>query len=99
MPPKKNHQPPVGELNALEAAAEAPDPAAPAWAALEADDDARRLNHCLEGLEPKQASAIRTAFFDGLTYDALARQLDVPLGTVKSWIRRGLAGLKACLDT
>ena len=83
----------------LEAAAEVADGAAPAWAALEADDDARRLAACLEALDEKQSSAIRTAFFDGVTYEALAQRLGAPLGTVKSWIRRGLASLRTCLDS
>jgi RNA polymerase sigma-70 factor (ECF subfamily) len=82
----------------LEAAAEIADGAAPAWAALEADDDARRLAACLEALDEKQSSAIRTAFFDGVTYEALAVRLGAPLGTVKSWIRRGLASLRTCLE-
>jgi RNA polymerase sigma-70 factor (ECF subfamily) len=89
----------VRQTQPIEAAAEVADSAPPAWSGLEADDDARRLNHCLEGLEQRQASAIRTAFYEGLTYEALSRKLNVPLGTVKSWIRRGLAGLKACLDS
>ena len=44
------------------------------------------------------ASAIRTAFFDGVTYDALAARAGVPIGTMKSWIRRGLQRLKTCLE-
>ena len=34
----------------------------------------------------------------GLTHEELATRLDTPLGTVKSWVRRGLAQLKECLD-
>jgi RNA polymerase sigma-70 factor (ECF subfamily) len=82
----------------LEAAAETPDGAAPAWALLEAEDDSRRLAACLDALDERQSSAIRTAFFDGMTYEALAVRLGAPLGTVKSWIRRGLAGLRTCLE-
>jgi len=41
---------------------------------------------------------IRTAFFEGVAYEALARRLETPLGTVKSWIRRGLAKLRGCLE-
>jgi DNA-directed RNA polymerase specialized sigma24 family protein len=41
---------------------------------------------------------VRTAFFEGVTYDALARMLSVPLGTMKSWIRRSLISLRACLE-
>ncbi|RBC12543.1 sigma factor-like helix-turn-helix DNA-binding protein, partial [Xanthomonas oryzae] len=41
---------------------------------------------------------IRTAFFEGITYEELAARTDTPIGTIKSWIRRGLAKLKACLE-
>jgi RNA polymerase sigma-70 factor (ECF subfamily) len=41
---------------------------------------------------------IRTAFFDGLSYSDLAARAGVPLGTMKSWIRRGLQRLKDCLE-
>ncbi len=42
--------------------------------------------------------AIRAAFLDGATYDELAQRMDVPLGTMKSWIRRSLQRLKSCLE-
>ena len=57
-----------------------------------------RLEHCLEGLEPKRRSLIRAAFFDGLTYEELAARIEAPLGSIKSWIRRGLLQLRECLD-
>lgn len=60
--------------------------------------DNRALNHCLETLDERQRHAIRTAFFEGLSYNELAQKLDTPLGTVKSWVRRGLLKLKDCLD-
>jgi RNA polymerase sigma factor (sigma-70 family) len=65
---------------------------------MESDETAHQLRHCLEGLEERQRAAIRTAFFDGVTYAELAEQQDVPLGTMKSWVRRGLARLKECLE-
>lgn len=57
----------------------------------------RRLHLCLDQLEERQRGAIRTAFFDGLTYAELAERQGVPLGTMKSWVRRGLMKLKDCL--
>jgi RNA polymerase sigma-70 factor (ECF subfamily) len=57
-----------------------------------------RLGACLDGLEERQRHAIRAAFFGGIVYAELAAQLSTPLGTVKSWIRRGLARLRDCLD-
>lgn len=63
-----------------------------------ADEDAHTLHDCLKGLEERQGMAIRTAFFDGLTYAEIAERQSVPLGTMKSWVRRGLAKLKECLE-
>ena len=62
------------------------------------DQAERALHLCLDALDDRQRLAIRTAFFDGLTYAELAERGEVPLGTVKSWIRRGLLRLKECLD-
>ena len=69
-----------------------------AEALLEAADDAGRLQGCLSELDKRTETVIRTAFFEGVTYEALAQRMDAPLGTVKSWIRRGLARLKGCLE-
>lgn len=66
--------------------------------AVEQDSEQRRLNSCLSTLQDQQRTVIRTAFFDGCTYEALAARTGVPLGTMKSWIRRGLQSLKACLE-
>lgn len=71
-----------------------PSPEAAALAA----DDGRALTNCLEELQEKQRAAIREVYFGGLTYDELARQTGTPLGTVKSWIRRGLGKLRDCLE-
>jgi len=63
---------------------------------LLSEQDAK-LHLCLDQLEARQRDAIRTAFFDGLTYAELAERRAVPLGTMKSWVRRGLVRLKDCL--
>lgn len=65
--------------------------------AMLADEQQQRLHLCLDQLDDRQRGAIRTAFFDGLTYAELATRQAVPLGTVKSWVRRGLMRLKDCL--
>ena len=62
------------------------------------DEESHLLHECLELLEQRQRSAIRTAFFDGVTYADLAERESVPLGTMKSWVRRGLARLRECLE-
>ncbi len=65
----------------------------------EADQDYQRLLRCMEELDPKQKRSIREAFFTGATYMELARRCQVPVGTMKSWIRRALVQLRTCLET
>jgi len=60
-------------------------------------DDAQRIARCLETLEPSQRQTIALAFFHGLTHSEVAEHLKAPLGTVKTWARRGLQRLKRCL--
>ena len=60
--------------------------------------DAQSVRDCVQALEGGQKQAIALAFFQGLTHAELARQLGEPLGTVKSWVRRGLERLKQCLE-
>ena len=79
---------------AMEVADEAPD----ALATLETAEDAGRVARCLGELEERQNLAIRAAFYEGLSYSELAVRSAVPLGTMKSWIRRGLLRLRECLE-
>ncbi len=71
-----------------------PGPAADA----ESGQEYQRLEQCLDELEPHQQSSVREAFFTGATYNELATRCKVPLGTMKSWIRRSLMQLRSCLD-
>lgn len=75
-----------------------PDQAPLASDAMEADERRHRLRECLDELEARQGDAIRTAFYDGVTYAELAARTALPLGTMKSLIRRGLGKLKDCLE-
>jgi RNA polymerase sigma-70 factor (ECF subfamily) len=59
--------------------------------------DAGSLKRCLERLEPTRRQAITLAYIHGLSHGELAGRLGVPLGTVKSWIRRSLTSLKECM--
>ena len=74
------------------------DQAPSAIAAILQDESDRKLHSCLDALEERQRDTIRIAFFEGLTYAELAERKSAPLGTIKSWIRRGLLRLKECLD-
>jgi len=60
--------------------------------------DARALGACMEQLGAQQRQSVALAFYDGLSHAEVAEQLRQPLGTVKSWVRRGLLTLKACLE-
>lgn len=56
------------------------------------------LGRCLDGLEADKRRLVMLAFIDGLTHAELSTRLNAPLGTVKSWIRRGLQDLRRCLE-
>ncbi len=58
----------------------------------------RDLNHCLLQVEVQQRQAIIQAYLYGLSHTELASRLKKPLGTIKSWIRRGLKELHQCLE-
>ncbi|KGQ20570.1 RNA polymerase sigma-70 factor [Lysobacter dokdonensis DS-58] len=57
-----------------------------------------RLDDCIDELDPRRQALIRTAFYEGATYGELAQRSGSPLGSIKSWIRRALQQLKACLE-
>jgi len=65
---------------------------------LLAASEAAALARCLQQLEAKQRQSIMLAFFNGLSHTELARHMQQPLGTVKTWVRRGLERLKGCLS-
>ena len=90
--------PPRQVRASFELAEDAADQGASPAQVVETSKDRARLEHCLERLEPKRRSLIRAAFFDGLTYEDLAARTEAPLGSIKSWIRRGLLQLRECLD-
>lgn len=82
----------------LEDAGDVPDDnPSPEMSAIAASDR-QQLHDCVEELDAKHAAAIRAAYFGGITYETLAKRSGVPLGTMKSWIRRSLMKLKDCLE-
>ncbi|MBN9117400.1 MAG: sigma-70 family RNA polymerase sigma factor, partial [Pandoraea sp.] len=84
----------LDDADALAIPSDDPSPAALA----EASEERQRLEQCLQRLEPQQRGVVREAFFTGASYSELAARLSVPLGTMKSWIRRSLMQLKVCLE-
>ena len=82
------------EMPAMDFPADGPTPVEMLLAAA----DARSVRDCVDTLDGGTKQAIALAFFHGLSHGELAAHLREPLGTVKSWIRRGLEKLRRCLD-
>lgn len=59
----------------------------------------QRLRDCLGGLQASERQAVVLAYQHGLSHGDLATHLQKPLGTVKTWVRRGMANLRLCLET
>ena len=63
----------------------------------DASQQAQALHRCLNSLENKQREVLSLAYLRDLSHGELAEQLKLPLGTVKTWIRRGLEQLRSCM--
>ena len=86
-------------MDPIETAVEVADDSPLADRALESSQTSARLHGCLDGLATHERAALRGAYFDGNTYEDLAARMSVPLGTMKSWIRRAMIKLKSCLES
>jgi RNA polymerase sigma-70 factor (ECF subfamily) len=85
-------------MEAIDVAADVADTTPRADSTLENVQEHAKLYGCLDALASHERAALRGAFFDGSTYEDLATRMRVPLGTMKSWIRRAMFKLKACLE-
>lgn len=65
---------------------------------LDAASQAHELQRCMQALSGEQRSSLALAYYQGLSHAEVAQQMSQPLGTVKSWVRRGLQSLRNCLD-
>lgn len=61
--------------------------------------DRVRIDRCMDRLDEGQRQAIEMAYFRGLTHVEVCDRMETPLGTIKTWIRRGLERLKRCLES
>ena len=75
-----------------------PDPGAGVEAGLVAKGEARRVLDCFGELEPDRAAAVKGAYVQGLSYLELASRHDVPVNTMRTWLRRGLLRLRECME-
>jgi len=79
---------------ALDVADAGPDPEQSA-----ADRDERsRIDNCLGQLDAERADAVRGAYLDGFSYEELSARHNVPLNTMRTWLRRSLLKLRECLS-
>lgn len=58
-----------------------------------------KIDNCIDNLEKPQADAITLAYFRGFSHREVCDQMESPLGSVKSWIRRGLQRLRRCMES
>ena len=63
----------------------------------DASEQAFALHQCLGKLDHKQREVVSLAYLRDQSHGELAEQLQLPLGTVKTWIRRGLEQLRTCM--
>jgi RNA polymerase sigma-70 factor (ECF subfamily) len=83
----------IDEVVSETVAGDAPDPAD----TTQASEQAFALHECLRKLEARQREVLALAYLRDLSHGELAEQLQLPLGTVKTWIRRGLEQLRGCM--
>jgi RNA polymerase sigma-70 factor (ECF subfamily) len=81
------------ELMADQFESDAPNPADTA----DASEQAWALHQCLSQLEGRQREVVSLAYLREMSHGELSEQLKLPLGTVKTWIRRGLEKLRVCM--
>ncbi|MEP7208319.1 MAG: sigma-70 family RNA polymerase sigma factor [Casimicrobiaceae bacterium] len=94
----------LNALRSMQSSPEQEDPDYPALletytppAGAEAAEE-HAIARCLERLEEQRRQSVLLAFVDGYSHEQVAARLGAPLGTVKSWIRRGLMSLRECLS-
>jgi RNA polymerase sigma-70 factor, ECF subfamily len=81
------------EPEALEVAAETPTP----LARREMTEELKRLLSCLGKLDPEKQRIVLLAYYSGWSRDQLAKKLDIPVNTIKTWLRRSLLEIRGCM--
>lgn len=60
--------------------------------------EGRRIDRCMQELDPHRAEAVKSAYVEGLSYQELAERHAVPLNTMRTWLRRSLLSLRECME-
>jgi RNA polymerase sigma-70 factor (ECF subfamily) len=81
------------EPDAMNFAADTPNP----LARREMTEELKRLLGCLGKLDPEKQRIVLLAYYSGWTRDQLSRKLDIPVNTIKTWLRRSLLEIRECL--
>jgi RNA polymerase sigma-70 factor (ECF subfamily) len=83
------------EPEAMETAAETPNP----LAKQERTEELKQLLACIGRLEPQRQRLVLLAYYDGWSREQLAAQFDIPVNTIKTWLRRSLLEIRECLGS
>jgi len=94
---KRRHRPPTSPLLDVLDTDSDPPASDTVRRTIEAQDDAVRIAAALAAIPANQRRALELAFFSEMTHAEIATRLTQPVGTVKSWIRRGLLALRTVL--
>ncbi|MDB5523691.1 MAG: putative polymerase sigma-70 factor [Rhizobium sp.] len=78
---------------AFDLASDEPDPEAVAINRSEGG----RIDRCMQALESDKADAVKRAYIEGLSYQELAEFYNIPVNTMRTWLRRSLLKLRECL--
>jgi RNA polymerase sigma-70 factor (ECF subfamily) len=81
------------EPAAMEVAADTPDP----LARREMTEELKRLLECVGRLEPDRQKLVLLAYYNGWSREQLAAKFETPVNTVKTWLRRSMMDIRACL--
>jgi RNA polymerase sigma-70 factor, ECF subfamily len=80
---------------AVNVAADTPPP----LARREMTEELKRLLSCLGKLDPEKQRIVLLAYYSGWSRDQLAKKLDIPVNTIKTWLRRSLLEIRECMGS
>jgi RNA polymerase sigma-70 factor (ECF subfamily) len=93
----RRRKPTVSDLS--DEAVQVADPGMLASDAVELSEDYRRMERCLQGLDPDKQAIVRLAYLEGWSREQLSQRFGAPVATIKTWLHRSLKQLKDCLSS